>query len=119
MQSKVVNMADRLKDSEDAALEALFKSEPIADDGFSARVVARVRRRIWVRRLALPTAVAAGAAIAGPAVLDVASVMTDLVGLIPFGWLAPPTDLLPQASVTLIVGAAAVAALFAIPALED
>ena len=50
-------MAEKLKDAEDRLLESLFASEPIADDGFSRRVVTRIRRRIWVRRLALPVEV--------------------------------------------------------------
>ena len=57
-------MADRLKDNEDLALEALFQAEPIADDGFSSRVVSRLRRRIWTRRVTLPLAVFLGSAVA-------------------------------------------------------
>jgi hypothetical protein len=69
-------MAERLKDSEDLKLEALFRSEPVLDDGFSAGVVSRVRRRMWVRRLSLPTAFVAGVIIA-------AKPLTQLVGLVP------------------------------------
>ena len=40
-------MVDRMKDDEDLAFEAMFADKPIADDGFSERVLARIRRR-WV-----------------------------------------------------------------------
>ncbi len=118
MRSIVVNMAERMKDSEDRMLEALFRSEPIADDGFSRRVLARVRRRIWVRRLALPVAAVAGAGIALPAIRDVAGVLSDLVALLPLEWLTVEAPL-PQASAVLMLAAVAMAALFALPALDD
>ena len=119
MQSNIINMADRMKDNEDAALEALFRSEPIADDGFSARVMSRVRRRIWVRRLALPVAVAVGAAISAPAIRDVAVIVHDLAGMLPGDALGLSLGGLQQTSAMLITGAVTVAALFALPAIED
>ncbi len=68
MTSKIINMADKVKDAEDLHLESLFQSSPIEDDGFSARVVRRVRLRLWLRRLSLPAAVCVGFPIAiGPA----------------------------------------------------
>jgi hypothetical protein len=57
-------MADRLKDELDLKLEAVFGSEPVPDDGFSERVVSRVRRQVWVQRLSLPIAILVGAALA-------------------------------------------------------
>ena len=112
-------MADRMKDNEDAALEALFRSDPIADDGFSARVLSRVRRRVWVRRLALPLAVAFGAAVSAPAIRDVAVIMHDLIGMLPGDALGLSIGVLPQTSAVLIAGAVTIAALFALPAFED
>ena len=76
-------MADRLKDSEDLKLEALFRSEPVLDDGFSAGVVSRVRRRMWVRRLSLPTAVVAGAIIAAKPLTQFAILVPKLVNIVP------------------------------------
>lgn len=72
-------MADKIRDAEDEMLAALFRSEPIADDGFSDRVVRRIRRRLWLRRLALPTAAAIGAAIA---LKPLASLATSLAGFV-------------------------------------
>ena len=64
MKSVIINMADRMKDLEDSKLESLFASDPIADDGFSIRVEKRIRRQMWVRRLALPIALLVGGTIA-------------------------------------------------------
>jgi len=64
LKSVIINMADRMKDIEDSKLESLFASDPIADDGFSIRVEKRIRRQMWVRRLALPIALLVGGAIA-------------------------------------------------------
>ena len=112
-------MADRMKDNEDAALEALFRSEPIADEGFSARVVSRVRRRVWVQRLALPLAVAVGAAISAPAIRDAAVIMRNLIGMLPTDALGISAGILTHTSAMLIAGAVTIAVLFALPALED
>ena len=76
-------MAERLKDSEDLKLEALFRSEPVLDDGFSARIVSRVRRRMWIRRLSLPTAFAIGAIIATKPLAQLASLVPKLVSIVP------------------------------------
>lgn len=57
-------MAEKLKDAEDRLLESMFRAEAIADDGFSYRVVARIRRRLWVQRLTMPIAIIIGGAIA-------------------------------------------------------
>lgn len=76
-------MAERLKDEEDRKLEALFASEPIADNGFSARVVARVRRQIWVRRLSLPIAFVIGAAISAQPLMQLIDAVSGLFKFIP------------------------------------
>jgi hypothetical protein len=83
LESKIINMADRLKDEEDRKLEALFASEPIADDGFSSRVMARVRRQIWVRRLSLPLAFVVGASIAARPLMQLVDALAGLLDFIP------------------------------------
>ncbi|VUX55978.1 protein of unknown function [uncultured Woeseiaceae bacterium] len=70
-------------DSEDLKLEALFRSEPVLDDGFSVRIVSRVRRRMWVRRLSLPTAFAIGAIIAAKPLAQLVSLVPKLVSIVP------------------------------------
>jgi hypothetical protein len=76
-------MAERIKDREDRKLEALFKSSPIADDGFSDRVMARVRRQIWVQRLALPVAFVIGAAFAARPLIQLVHAVSGLIEFIP------------------------------------
>lgn len=57
-------MADYSQDTDDRALAQLFAGDPVPDDGFSVRVVRRIQRRQWLRRLLVPGAVAVGALIA-------------------------------------------------------
>lgn len=83
MESKIIIMADRLKDEVDMRLESLFRSEPVRDDGFSARVVSRLRRQMWVRRLSLPFAFAIGAVISAKPVLQLANALPNLLGSVP------------------------------------
>ena len=113
MTSKIINMAERLKDAEDRKLEEMFRAQPIADDGFTVRVVSRVRRHIWVRRLSLPAAIAVGALVGLKPLLQVAGAVPQLIGLIPVDMLkldALPVGGLPQAS-TLLIGASIVMAI--------
>lgn len=125
MTSKIINMVERMKDDEDLALEALFASEPIADDGFSNRVLKRLRRRLWVRRLALPIAAAAGLSIALPPSLEAARTLGGLLPRLPleriaggrFADLAAGT--VPDASMIAVVAVAVLAILCLLPVLED
>jgi hypothetical protein len=106
-------MAERRKDAEDRTLEALFRSEPIVDDGFTVKVVSRVRRRIWVRRLSLPIAIVVGALIGLKPLVQVATLLPDLLRLVPadlFKLDTLPVGDLPQVS-TLLIGAAIVMAI--------
>ena len=79
MTSKIINMAERIKDPEDLQLEALFRSDPIEDDGFSTRVVSKMRHRMWVRRLTLPIAMSLGALISAKPLIQFASALPGLV----------------------------------------
>ncbi len=79
MRSKIINMADTIKDAEDVLLEKLLGAEAIADDGFSDRIIVKVRRRLWLRRLTLPVAAAIGTSIAAKPVM---SLVTSVVGLL-------------------------------------
>ena len=107
MTSMIINMADRLKDAEDLKLESLFRSQPVRDNGFSVNVVSRVRRRIWVRRLALPVAITIGTLIAAKPLLQLASAVPKMLMVVPDS-MASVSNLqlssLPQNS-TVIFGA--------------
>ena len=83
MKSVIVNMADRKKDAEDLRLEALFASESVPDNGFSARIEKRIRRQLWVRRLALPTAVLVGGLIAAKPLSGLVVSLTRLATQLP------------------------------------
>ena len=104
MTSKIINMAEKLKDAEDRLLESLFASEPIADDGFSRRVVTRIRRRIWVRRLALPIAMIAGGAIAIKPASQLLVAVSKLLTVVPQDVVVKPADWLPQVEGIAISG---------------
>lgn len=104
-------MADRLRDEEDKKLESLFRSDSISDDGFSGRVVSRVRRRMWVRRLSLPIAFVIAIAIGTKPLLQLAEIIPGLLRSIPVeavGIDRLPIGGLPQMS-TIIMGAALLA----------
>ena len=103
MTSKIINMAERLKDKEDAKLEALFRSEPIEDNGFSERVVSRVRRGIWIRRWTLPLAALIGGLIAAKPAAQLLLAMTDILAVLPADVRSVELDSLPQVT-TFIFG---------------
>jgi hypothetical protein len=108
-----------MKDKDDLALEALFASQPIADDGFSRRVIARVRRRQWVRRLALPIAVLMGGAIAAKPALAIVDVLRDIAAVLPFDTLQVSAGLLPHLSAGFVIAAITLAGLMILPTLDD
>ena len=113
MTSKIINMAERFKDKDDIALEGLFRSDPLPDDGFSATVMSRVRYRIWVRRLALPMALLLGLAISAKPMVQFLSVLPGIVTAI-FGDALRleqlPVLTVPQLS-TMLLGASALMAI--------
>lgn len=99
-------MAERVKDDTDRLLESMFRDDPVADAGFSARVVGRVKRRMRVRRLALVGAAAFGIAIAGKPLVDLLRLMPEIVR--PVLSALPAVDVLATVDVpelsTVIVG---------------
>ena len=99
-------MVERLKDKEDLKLESLFRSESVPDDGFSAKVVSRVRRRMWIQRLSLPTALVVGGLIAVKPLIQLAGLVPKIVGIVPQGLVSSidlPLGALLQAP-TVILG---------------
>ena len=108
-----------MKDKDDLALEALFRSEPVADDGFSRRVVARVRRRIWLRRLVMPVALVLGSLIAFKPAVEVIGSLHGLAEALPLTLPQIPAGAIPQLSTFIVTAALIVIALFFAPALED
>ena len=104
MTSKIINMAERIKDEQDRMLESMFASEPVADNGFSVRVVKKVRRRIWLRRLTLPTATLVGALIAFKPLTQLVTVIAGLTQMIPQDVVDTSALVVPQRPM-LVLGA--------------
>ncbi len=119
MTSKIINMADRIKDAEDRLLESMFASEPVADDGFSERIVRRIRRRLWLRRLAMPIAVLLGAAIAMEPVTSLFQALSGLSGLMPDTLFELPEGWIPQLQTIVLAGMLVVTAIFGLRMLEE
>ncbi len=106
MQSKIIDMAERLKDEADRKLESLFGSEPVRDGGFSDQVLRRVRRQVWIRRLSMPVAVALGALIAAKPLVQLVAAIPKLLTAVPASlgkFEGMSSGSLPQAS-TIILG---------------
>ena len=89
-------MAEKIKDAEDRLLESMFGSEAIEDAGFSDRVVRRIQRQIWLRRLALPVAMLIGSAIAIKPLLQLGSVVSALSDVLPGNAIALPETMITQ-----------------------
>ena len=102
-------MADKLKDAEDRLLESMFRSEPIADAGFSSRIVTRIRRRLWLRRLALPVALVVGGSVAIKPLSELTVAAGKLLTVLPQDVLAMPMTWIPQIQY-IVVGAMLLAA---------
>lgn len=97
-------MAERTADALDRMLESVMRQDAIADNGFSERVVARIRRRIWVNRLALPVAVVIGCAVALKPALQLVSALLPLVNALPDDLLGAPLRFLPQLQLIVLGG---------------
>ena len=91
-------MAERIKDEQDRMLESMFASEPIADNGFSARIVNKVRR------LTLPVASLIGALIAFKPLTQLVTLIAGLVQVIPQDVLDASSIVVPQLPM-LVLGA--------------
>jgi uncharacterized membrane protein YdbT with pleckstrin-like domain len=97
-------MAERIKDAEDRLLESMFASPPIADDGFSVRVLRKVNRRLWLRRLTLPIAAIIGGIIAIKPLAGLVVLLSSLSSLIPADIINMASNSIPQFQ-TVVLGA--------------
>ena len=112
-------MADRIRDAEDRLLESMFESAPIEDAGLSDQIVRRIRRRLWIRRLALPVATVIGTSIALGPMMNFAQLIANVANIMPQQSFGLPTDWLPQLHIVLLAGLVAVTAYVGTQALED
>lgn len=104
MISKIINMAERIKDAEDRLLESIFKSEPLLDDGFSINIVRKLNRRLWFRRLMLPVAASIGGAVAFKPLMGLVTTLANFTSLVPEDFLSATTGSIPQLQ-TVVLGA--------------
>jgi hypothetical protein len=119
LKSKIINMADKTSDAMDRLLASAFRAEPIADDGFSAKVVSTIRRRIWVNRLALPVAVVVGAAFAFKPALQIINALLPLLNVVPVEIASAPMQFLPQMQLVVLGGMAFAAGITLLKILEE
>ena len=103
-------MAERMKDAEDRLLESLFESGPLADDGFSAGIVRKINRQLWIRRLTLPLAAVIGGFIAFKPLTSLVTAFSSFSVLIPQDLVSGAVSSIPQfqtialGAVLLVVG---------------
>jgi len=112
-------MAEKLKDAEDRMLESLLQSTPIADNGFSRRVVTQIRRRLWVRRLALPVAMFVGGAIAIKPATQILVASSKLMTVVPQGLFELPASWIPQLQIVVLGAMLLAAGMLGIRMLEE
>jgi hypothetical protein len=115
-------MAERIKDKEDLKLESMFRPESIADDGFSVKIMSRVRRHMWVRRLSLPLGISVGVAIAAKPLLQIAGVAPNLLNSVAGSMVnldKISLDSLPQTSTMIFGITLLMAVMFASRLLEE
>ena len=104
MTSKIINMAEHMKDEQDRMLDAMFASDPIDDDGFSRTVMRRVRRKILIRRLTLPIAALVGGLVAFKPVSALFGIVLQLLQQLPDEYVSATVASLPTLQ-TIVTGA--------------
>lgn len=119
MIAQIIKLADRMKNQDDLKLEALFRSEAINDDGFSDRVMKRIRWQMRVRRYAVPVAILVGGVIAAGPAMDLLMVASRLITVLPEEVRSLPLESLPQMPAVLGGLAIAAAAAMFFRLLED
>ena len=100
-------------------LESMFRSEPIDDDGFSGQIISRIRRRIWLRRLALPIAMLVGAAIAIKPMMQLVAALSLLSDFVPRDSFALPETILAQLPIMVAAGCLLVVGIVTFQVSED
>ncbi len=112
-------MAERIKDEQDRLLESMFASAPVADDGFTRRVVRKVRRKLLLRRLTLPVAALIGAIIAFKPVSGLLGVVLQVAEQLPDEFVAAALASLPTLQLVVTGGLILFAAILTLSMLED
>jgi len=103
----------------DRWLASVFGAEPIADNGFSKRIVFRIRRRVWIDRLALPVAAVIGLAFALKPATQLVLALLPLLNVVPAEMLSAPLRYLPQMQFIVLGGMVFGAAITLFKLLEE
>ena len=76
---------------QEARLSELFQTltPPLEDEGFSDIVLRRIRRRLWVRRVVLGTAVVVGGVLALGPVTELAVLLSEALLTVAIRWNDP------------------------------
>ena len=119
MTSKIINMAERIKDEQDRFLESMLASAPIADNGFSTQIVRRIRRKLWVRRITLPAAVVLGGLVAFPPVVGLLKGVYQLLASMPIDVVPSLESSLPSLQLIVTGALVLVVVMFSLNTLED
>jgi len=114
LKSKIINMADKTSDAVDRLLASAFDAPPIADDGFSDGIISKIRRRIWVNRLALPVAI-----LVGVALLQLINALLPLLNVMPVELASVPMQFMPQIQLIVMGGMAFAAGITLLKMLEE
>jgi hypothetical protein len=112
-------MADKIKDAQDRMLESMFQSEPIADDEFSRRIVARIRRRLWLRRLSMPVAIVLGLALSFQPAMGLLQGLAGLVEALPTQAISVPLGWVPDLQNLVLAGMLFATAILGLKMLEE
>lgn len=112
-------MADRLKDELDEELTMLFRAEPVADDGFSEHVTRLIRRRMRIRRVALPIAAVIGGAIALDPLASLVRFLADLSRALPFDLVRETSGWIPSLPLLGLGGMLLVAMMLGLRILDE
>jgi len=103
----------------DRWLASIFDAEPIADNGFSERIISRIRRRVWINRLALPVAALIGLAFALKPATQLVLALLPLLNVVPAEMLSAPLQYLPQVQFIVLGGMIFAAAITLFRLLEE
>lgn len=119
MTSKIINMAERMKDAEDRQLESMFDLTPIADDGFSGKIVRKLNRSLWIRRLTLPIAAAIGGAIALKSLSGLVPIATNIATRFSMDAVVIASNTIPPFPLVLLGAVFLIAGLLGAQLIED
>jgi hypothetical protein len=112
-------MADYSRDDDDRVLEALFAAATVADDGFSERIVRRIRRRLLVRRLCLLVATIVGGTIAWQPAVAFTRFAVSLLQELPGNFFGTALEAVPSTTMLIGGGILFIVTAFAFRLLED